>query len=315
LQRAELVDWASEVKVYQPLLAGYLQWMSDCQGVVSSTLEKRERSLTEFLESLGPKATPEELSRLCVEEVERFFLKYGEEKGRAARRSMQSALRTFLRFSLYRGYLKQPLDAAVPTLRTYKLASVPRGLTDKQPQKVLETPDRSTPAGRRDYAILQMLYTYGVRGGHVRALRLEHLSWEKDEILFPALKQGKDCLLPLTPPVGEALLDYLRHSRPSCGYSEVFLTCRAPYRPLANSNTLSAIVDRHIRAAGIDTKSKGAHTFRHSFATRMLQEGHSLKEIADVLGHRHIETTFLYTKVDFEALKRVPLDWPEEVES
>jgi site-specific recombinase XerD len=82
---------------------------------------------------------------------------------------------------------------------------------------------------------------------------------------------------------------------------------------LTNSNTLSLIVNRCLQAAGIELPSKGAHAFRHGFASRMLQQGHSLKAIADVLGHRRLGTTFLYTKVDFKALNQVALPWPEEV--
>ena len=103
------------------------------------------------------------------------------------------------------------------------------------------------------------------------------------------------------------------NARPACACPEVFLTCRAPYHPLPNANALSALVARRIRAVGIDVPSPGAHAFRHGFATRMLQQGHSLKAIADVLGHRHLGTTFIYTKVDFQALKQVALEWPQEV--
>jgi len=105
----------------------------------------------------------------------------------------------------------------------------------------------------------------------------------------------------------------LQHCRPCSSYPHVFLTCRAPYHPFAHSSSVSAIVERHIRAAGIEISSKGAHGFRHCFATRMLHQGHSLKAIADLLGHRHLGTTFLYTKVDFNALKQVALEWPQEV--
>jgi len=160
---------------------------------------------------------------------------------------------------------------------------------------------------------VQLLYTYGVRGGQVRALQLEDIDWVHNQILFKASKGGKDSRLPLTAQVGESLLDYLQHSRPRCPYPHVFLTCRAPYHPLPHSSSLSSIVERHIRAAGIEVFSKGAHAFRHGFATRMLHQGHSLKAIADVLGHRHLSTTFIYTKVDFNALKHVALEWPQEV--
>jgi site-specific recombinase XerD len=299
--------------VYQPLLDAYLQWMERYQHAAPGTLQVRAASLTPFLQWLDSEATPQGLAKLTCEKVEQFFLAYAQGMGRSARRSMQSALRTFFRFCLHQGYLRQPLDRAVPTLRTYKLATVPRGLTEDQAQQVLGAVDRNTPVGRRDYAILQLLYTYGVRGGQVRALRLEDVDWAQNQILFKASKRGKDVRLPLTAEVGESLLDYLQNSRPACSCPEVFLTCRAPYHPLLSSNALSAIVDRRLRAAGIDIPSKGSHAFRHGFATRMLQQGHSLKAIADVLGHRHLGTTFLYTKVDFNALVQVALPWPQEV--
>ena len=226
---------------------------------------------------------------------------------------MQSALRSFLRFCLHQGYIEQSLDRAVPTLRTYKLATVPRGLSDSQAQQVLRGMDRSNPVGRRDYAILQLLYTYGVRGGQVRALRFEDIDWAHNQILFKASKHGKDSRLPLTAEVGDSLLDYLQNSRPPYAYPHVFLTCRAPYHPFPHSSSLSAIVQRRFRAAGIELSSMGAHAFRHGFATRMLHKGHSLKAVADVLGHRHLQSTFIYTKVDFKALKQVALQWPQEV--
>ncbi len=313
LRQLRLFDSSAESAIFQPLLDSYLEWMRDYQHAAPGTLDIRAHSLSQFLQWLGPQATAEGMSELTPETVERFFLSYAQKMGRSARRSMQSALRTFFRFCLYRGLVQRPLDCAVPTLRTYKLATLPSGLTNEQARKVLNGINRGNNAGRRDYAIWQMLYTYGVRGGQVRVLRLQDIDWATDRISFKALKHGKDSLLPLASKVGQSLLDYLQNARPPSIYQEVFLTTRAPYHPLPNSSTLSSIVSRHIHAAGINCHSKGAHVFRHSFATRMLQKGHSLKEIADVLGHRHLGTTFIYTKVDFNALKQVGLAWPREV--
>ena len=313
LRDSGLLDPSSEQEIYQPLMDAYLKWMRDYQHASEGTIGVRCHSITQFLEWLGPEATPEGLLRLSSERIEDFFISYAQSMGRSARRSMQSALRTFLRFCLHNGYIEQPLDRAVPTLRTYKLATVPRGLTDIQAQQVLRCIKCNSHVGRRDYAIVLLLYTYGVRGGQVRALRLADINWAQNQILFKASKYGKDSLLPLTDEVGEGLLDYLQNSRPAYSYPHVFLTSRAPYHPLPRSSSLSAIVDRRIRAAGIQIPSKGAHAFRHCFATRMLQKDHSLKEIADVLGHRHLGTTFIYTKVDFNALRQVALEWPEEV--
>ncbi|MBM3299689.1 MAG: tyrosine-type recombinase/integrase [Deltaproteobacteria bacterium] len=313
LRESGRLDSSRRPEIYQPLLDAYLQWMRHYQHTSEGTLELRSYSITQFLQWLGPEASPEGLLKLTAERIEKFFLRYAQTLGHSARHSMQSALRSFLRFCLHQGYIKKPLDLAVPTLRTYKLATIPRGLTDTQAQQVLRCIHRNNHAGRRDYAIVQLLYTYGVRAGQLRALRLEDIDWIKNQILFKASKHGKDIRLPLTAEVGESLLDYLQHARPSYPYPHVFLTCRAPYHPLTDSNALSAIVQRHLRAAGIESSGKGAHVFRHCFATRMLHHGHSLKAIADLLGHRHLGTTFIYTKVNFNALKQVALEWPQEV--
>ena len=313
LRQEGLFDPLPRRELHHPLLDSYLGWMEFHQHTAAGTLGIRARSLTKFLRWLGPKATPEGLNTLDPSDVETFFLSYAQDVGRVARRSMQSALRTFFRFCLYQGHIREPLDLAVPTLRTYKLTSVPRGLSDVQAQRVLLCIDRKTKAGQRDYAIIQLLYTYGIRGCQVRELRLKHIDWVKNVILFKASKGGKESHLPLTPEVGESLLDYLHNARPFTSYSHVFLTSRAPHHPLPRPSTLSIIIDRHVRAAGIEIPSRGSHAFRHCFATRMLKQGHSLKGIADVLGHRHLGTTFIYTKVDFNSLKQVALELPEEV--
>ena len=314
LRDSGLMGPLSRQEIYHPLLDSYLKWMRDYQHASDGTLEVRSHSIAQFLEWLGTEATLDGLPRLTSERIEDFSLSYAQGMGRSARHSMQSALRSFFRFCLHQGYSQQPLERAVPTLRTYKLATVPRGVSDSEAQQVLRSINRSSHVGRRDYAIVQLLYTYGVRGGQVRALCLEDIDWAKNQILFKASKHGKDSRLPLTAQVGESLLDYLQNSRPPCPYPHVFLTCRAPYHPLPHSSSLSSIVERCIRAAGIELPSKGAHVFRHCFATRMLHKGHSLKAVADVLGHRHLGTTFIYTKVDFNTLKQVALEWPQEVE-
>lgn len=305
-------DELRQLPLYQPLLDAYLGWLRKERDATPGTVALRGRSLTRFLRWLGPEATVEGLSRLSAEQVEGFFLAETKGQGQAYRRSMQAALRTFFRFCLQRGWIGWRLDRAVPTLRTYRLSTVPRGLSEAQARGVLESVDRTTPIGQRDYAILQLLYHYGVRAGQVRALRLADIAWSDHQILFRATKNGKDSRLPLTREVGESLLEYLRNARPRSPWPEVFLTCRAPYGPLGRSHAVSEIVRRRLGGAGIVMPHRGAHVFRHGFAARMVAQGHSLKAVADVLGHRHLATTFGYAKVDFPALEAVPLPWPEE---
>jgi len=298
------------VPLHQPLLEAYLHWMRTARNSAVGTLELRRRSLDEFLCRLGEHATTDGLARLTADQVESLFLELCQGKGTADRRQMQAAMRTFLRFCLIRGYIQAPLDQAVPTLRQYRLSTVPRGFTDEQALKILGAVDRTRASGLRDYAILMLLYTYGVRSGQIRALRLEEIQWSEERILFRATKSGKDIWLPLIETVGEALLAYLRQGRPTCACPQVFLTAHAPYRPLRRSSNVSMIVRVHAHAAGIETSCQGAHAFRHAFACRMLREGHSLKSIADLLGHRHLGTTSLYAKVDFNQLGEVAIEWP-----
>lgn len=301
-----------ERPTYQPLLDAYVAWMQYHRHSTAGTLRARSNYLVKFLEWMGSKATPRGLSELTADRVENFFIAYAQMVGDSARRMMQASLRTFLRFCLHEKYIQRPLDRAVPTLRSYKLATVPRALGKKQAQAALDAIDRSTNSGLRDYAMLQILYTYGVRNGQVRALQLKDIDWRENTIFFRASKGGKDCLFPLTKEVGESLLEYLQNARPPYPFHEVFLTCQAPYRPIARSSQLSMIVRHHMQSAGIDIPGKGANAFRHGFASRLLKEGSSLKTIADMMGHRQLSTTFIYAKVDFDALKEVAIEWPQE---
>ena len=313
LQQSGRYDPQHQRPVFVDILQDYLQWMHDDRHASVSTLKSRRYYLSQFFTWLGPKITHKRLVELNAETIEQFFLSYGETATSSSRQAMGTALRTFLLFCFQKEVVPRPLTLAVPTLRSYRLATVPQALSDEQAQKVLDCVDRNTPVGRRDYAILQLLYTYGVRGGQVRHLQLADIHWSKNQILFRALKRGKDSLLPLTEDVGKSLLDYLKKARPKRVCSYVFLTSCAPYHRLDQSSTISKIVCSYIVKARIDAPCKGSHALRHCFATRMVQAGHPLKSVADVLGHRRLSTTFIYTKVDFNALKQVALPWPQEV--
>ncbi len=297
---------------YHALLDEYCKWLKDYHNSAPGTLMLRRHYLVQFLDWLGPTSVIQQPLVLSPDQIETFFLNYSQSHGRSARRSMQATLRTFFRFCFSQGYSLQDFAVIVPTLRTYKLDKIPRGINEEDAQRLLSSINRNNDMDRRDYAIIQLLYTYGIRGGQLRALHLNDIDWAQSQIHFAALKHGKDIVQPLTDTVGEGLLNYLQHARPESSYPEVFLTSRAPHRPLRYSTTLSEIIARRMRAAGIPAPTFGAQAFRHRFASRMLEQGHSLKSIADMIGHRCIQTTFIYTKVDFQALNQVALDWPKE---
>lgn len=299
---------------YQKLLEQYLNWLKDHRQVSAGTIRLRSDYLRCFFNRLGSDEIVDRLESLSTQELTDIFVLYSREHSYSARRSMQATLRTFFVFCYLKGLTPKDLSTSIPTLRTYKLDTVPRGISEENANRVLSQIDRSSAVGRRDYAILLLLYHYGVRGAQVRHLRLTDINWRRNEIYFRKLKHGKSILLPLLDIIGAALLDYLQNVRPEVSFPEVFLTVHVPYRPFSTHSGIYQIVSQHIQNANVSTSPRGAHSFRHGFATRMLNEGNSLKAIADVLGHSCIASTQIYTKVDFTALREVALELPTEGE-
>ncbi len=296
---------------YQELLQEYLHYLNGERNLAQTTLKEHRECVTVLLEPLGD-CVAQRLRELSYERLLTFLTQYANDKGPNMSRRMHGVLRSFFRFCRQNGYLDNDLALAVPPMRTYKLSGVPRDISEEDANKTLQSIDRTTTAGLRDFAILQLLHTYGVRGGQIRSLRLEDLWWRENLVRFAAHKGGKEVIEPLSEQVGESLLLYLQKGRPQARYQEVFLTDRAPVHPLGSAS-VSEMVARRMRQAGVNQPKASAHAFRHAFATRMLRRGQSLKTIADLLGHRNINTTFIYTKVDLNTLRQLPLDWPEEV--
>ncbi|MCP5014255.1 MAG: tyrosine-type recombinase/integrase [Ketobacter sp.] len=299
-----------QAPLYQPLLLEYCQWLEQSRNLCLGTIELRERSLVVFFSHIGPVATQQRCAELSASDIQDFLIEYSQHHSFQLRRSMQAALRTFFVFCLQKDYIHQPLEGAVPKLRTYKLATVARGFTDEQALKVIDCIDRDAASGKRDYAMCQLLYHYGVRGGQVRGLLLEDVDWNQSQILFRSLKHGKQVMLPLTQIVGDSLIDYLQHERPDSPNPYLFLKSHAPYHELKSAGVLTGVVSRYVQRSGIETNCTGSHALRHGFATRLLAQGNSLKAIADMLGHRHLGSTLHYAKVNFNQLHQVALAWP-----
>jgi integrase/recombinase XerD len=256
------------------------------------------------------------LASLTPLSIQRFMFKYSEGHGPGSVRWMQLSLRAFLRFCYHRGYVGSDLSIAVPVFRAWRLSKIPRAIDEETIRQLLESIDPSSPIGLRDLAIVRLLATYGVRGIQVLQLRLEDIDWAGSRIQFRAVKGGRTIIQHLTPEVGNGLLEYIRDGRPNDSpYAEVFLTVLTPYRPFKSSRSLSAIIANHLKR--IDAQlpegvSHGTHSFRHAFAARLTGEV-SFKHIADMLGHRDLASTFVYSKVNFKALSEAAQPWPVEV--
>lgn len=220
-----------------------------------------------------------------------------------------TAMRSLLRFLFVRGETETDLSRAVPTVRQWRLASVPRHLPDEEVELVLRTCDRSTATGRRDHAVLLLLARLGLRANEIVTLELGDVRWREAEIVIRGKGLVRD-RLPLLADVGAALSTYVTKDRPTASSRRLFLCVRAPHRGFGHPSTVSTIVACAIDRAGLTPATRGAHLLRHSLATTMVRQGASFAEIGQVLRHRSANTTEIYAKLDFDALRDVAMPWP-----
>jgi site-specific recombinase XerD len=224
-----------------------------------------------------------------------------------------TALRSFLNYLVLRGQVSPELVCALPTVWNWKFTMLPRYLSAPQVRQVLNHCDRSTWIGMRDYAILLLLARLGLRANEVCTLTLDDIDWRAGQLTINA-KGGSRAQMPLPADVGQAIASYLQivPRRTTC--RRLFLRELAPHVGLRSPNAISCIVAAALQRAGVQTPFKGAHVFRHTLATQMLQGGASLEEIGHLLRHRSPDTTRIYAKVDLTALHTLALPWPGGVQ-
>lgn len=222
-------------------------------------------------------------------------------------------LRAFLSFLHFCSATRSDLSVVVVRPRTYRREGCPGYLTRAEVEHVMSRIDRRTSEGKHDYAVMMLLATYGLRGAEVVGLRLEDIEW-RNQILHVRKRKGGDHLVhPLTPAVAHALLGYIKGSRPKTSDRHVFVSSNPPYTAHKRTGTIADIVRKRVAFAGIRGRRIGAHVFRHSCAQRLLEDNHGLKTIADFLGHRSLDTTRQYLKIDTEHLRAVAINRGEEL--
>jgi site-specific recombinase XerD len=288
------------------LLSAFCQWMHQQRGTCDATLYNYRIHIREFLKSFG-----EEPSQLDARKLRGFILEKSHSCGWAAAKKCTTALRMFVRFLVAESCCAVGLEAAIPTLAHWRLATLPRYLQPEEVDRLIASCDQTSPVGRRDRAILLLLGRLGLRAGDIVHLRLSDIDW-KGAWIQVCGKGRHHTRLPLTQEVGHAIVVYLQDGRPRTDVDTLFVRCRAPFRAFASHCAVSEIVDRALRRAGVLRPSRGAaHLLRHSVATSMLRQGASLQDIAAILRHRSVETTQIYAKVDITALRQIAQPWPE----
>lgn len=292
------------------LVTQFATFQHEVRGLARSTIEARCSTVARFIAAaLQHACSPDAVRALQPTVVHAYVIEMAAKMTRAQRIILTTTLRSFLRFAHIVGYLPSTMVEAVPTIRTWAHERVPKGLAWKDVERLLTVVDRTMPAGRRDYAMLLLMLTYGTRIGQVTRLRLVDIDWHRGQIRFPAFKRGKAVTVPLHPRVAEAILAYVpdRHAWPA---PEVFLTSTGPRRPFGTHSPWQNVLAKYFDRAGITSSHGGAHRIRHTVATRLLSEGTPIKAIADLYGHRSMATTYIYTKVDVERLRTIAAAWP-----
>ena len=295
------------------VLDGYGRWLIDICGLSKETLLKNGEAARVFLQWLGDRAANRDsLARIGLAEIDQFLSWRMPGLRRATRHGVSQCLRSFLRYIHAEKLVAKDLVPLVSSPIMYKFDDIPRAFTEQQVKTLLDTAKRDkTPTGLRDHAILMLLSTYGLRAGEVVRLRLEDIDWRTERLRIQQSKSGVESFLPLLPPVGEALLNYLRRGRPQTEIREVFLRVRAPHGAFSRGGSLHTIINRRIKQAGIEVKGRhGAHAFRFTRATSLLNAAVPLKSIGDLLGHRSAESTHIYLRLDTDDLRAISIDLP-----
>ena len=285
------------------LIAEYAKYMTGERGLSPHTVAYRCVTLEDFLGRVA--ATKDSLREITLTEIDRVLLEKVTKCGyaRVSVQTYASTLRSFLRFAETRGWSPSGHAMAIKSPRVFPLERLPVGPSWDEVRQLLATTEGDASTDIRDRAILLLLSVYGLRNGEVVHLRLEDFDWDQSLLLVRRGKTRSAQKYPLTRPVGDAVLRYLREVRQRSVHREVFLTLRAPFRPLRSG--LWRIVARRLRALDVSLPHHGPHALRHACATRLLAQGLSLKEIGDHLGHRQPDTTRIYAKVDLAGLRRV----------
>jgi integrase/recombinase XerD len=290
---------------FAQFVSEFAGFMRDERGLSSATISSRCCVVDAYLAELCGQQLM--LSDLTITHIDNALLQHIKQASytRLTVRNHASILRAFFRYAEQRGWCQYGLANAIKGPRIFRHETLPFSPSWEDVQHLIAGTNGACPSDIRDCAILLLLAVYGLRSGEVRRLQLEDLDWEHELIRIRRVKKGPVQSLPLSHTVGEAILRYLREARPRrSACRELFLTLRAPFRAL-KSGAICNIVTHRWQPLNVAIEHHGPHSLRHACATRLINQGVSLKEIGEQLGHRDMDTTRIYAKVDLTRLREV----------
>lgn len=315
LREAELVAPSTPIPLtaHEQIFAEFSHYLDKERGLAPTSIVRHLPVIRQFLREVCSVGTSD-LGRIDQEAVIRYVERHARDWSADTGMMMCWALRAFLRYLHCKGLNPLALADCVPSIRRWKFPNLPTYLSTTQVQRVLDSCERTTAIGRRDYAILMMLAKLGMRAGEVATLTLDDIDWRSGEMLIHA-KGRQRTRMPLPPDVGAAVVAYLRNGRPTSTCRRLFLRALAPNIGFASGCAVTMIAKTALQRADIrGFAHQGAHLFRHSLATELLRSGATLSQIGQLLRHQSHDSTRIYAKVDIETLRTVSQPWPGGVQ-
>jgi integrase len=250
------------------------------------------------------------LARLDPDVVEAFIASLSGYQVKTVEQKF-CAVRSFVRFASAEGLVDAAVLDAVPQVRSSRQTRIPSVWDPGEVARILEAVDRGNPCGKRDYAIILLIARLGLRGVDVKRLEFADFDWPGNRLSVVQAKTGRRVALPLLKEVGWAVIDYIRHGRPDCDCPQVFVRHTAPIGAFSDQDHLHQILVKHARAAHVplgEQRRHGMHSLRHSLATRLMEGGTPVEQIADILGHQSVASTGVYLKSSLGLLAKCALD-------
>lgn len=289
------------------IISEYNNYLQQTVGVTKSTRYQYLRYVLHFLSEASKDVFGDKLGNLQPSELTQYVIKQREYHNAPVLKSMATTLRSFFRFLQMKGLCEARLVNAVLSIPAWKLSRIPSYLTKEQLDKFLASFDHKSPTGRHDYAIALCLARLGLRRKEVTQLTLDDIDWRSGILHITTSKSRRFSSLPLPEDVGKAIVDYLRNGRPSTEERHVFVCHRHRIGAPLKSTAIGIIIRRRFKRTSIKVPSRGTHILRHTVATHMVRQGVSIKEVADFLRHRSLDTTVIYTKINLPMLVEVAL--------
>ena len=280
------------------------------RGMSRSSLHNYQRHLYEFMEYCEKRGIGS-VGYIDLPLLLHFINQYNCDK-KTVMIVLISTLRIFLRYLFKENLTAIDYSSKVPRCKKVTQPKIPSLYSKEEVEKLIASVDRSSPTGKRNYAIIMLAARLGLRASDISRLKFKNLHWNTSTIEIDQVKTGNPLQLPFLPDVGNAIIDYLQYGRPVSEEPHVFLTGRPPYGCFTTSNVVTHVVQRAIIKAGIDTKNRrfGPHSLRHSLGFRMLEKSTMLPVISEVFGHKSSESTRFYLRIDLTSMKQCMLDVP-----